>query len=84
MVKPSQENDFFCTVNEIFFRDACSFPYIKTLLKVSDPVFEKKSRVNNFKDFDSCFDNTCHYTPKVCCYTTSAFKVGLQVTIEEK
>ena len=26
---------------EMFFQSSCSFPYIKTLLKVSDPVFEK-------------------------------------------
>ena len=31
----------FCTVMKYFFRDSCSFPHIKTFLKVSDPVFEK-------------------------------------------
>ena len=40
-VKPSQENEFFCTVMQYFFRDSCSFLYTKTLLKVSDHVFEK-------------------------------------------
>ena len=42
MVKPSQEAEHFLHGYEIFFfRDSCFFPYIKTLLKVSDPVFEK-------------------------------------------
>ena len=40
-VKPSQKNDFFCTVKKFFFQDSSSFPYIQTLLKVSDHVFEK-------------------------------------------
>ena len=31
MVKPSQKD--FCMVMTYFFRDSCSFPYIKTLLK---------------------------------------------------
>ena len=31
----------FCTVMKFVFRDFCSFPYIKILLKVSDPVFDK-------------------------------------------
>ena len=47
-VKPSQEGEFFCTVTKYFFQDSCVFPYIKTFLKVSDPVFEKNpTRVNN-------------------------------------
>ena len=41
MVKPSQEDELFRTVMKYFFEDSCSFPYIKTLLKVSEPVFEK-------------------------------------------
>ena len=40
-VKPSQEDEMFCTVMKYSFRDSCSFPYIKTLLKVSEPVFEQ-------------------------------------------
>ena len=49
-VKLSQEDEFFVRGYEIFFRDSCSFPYIKTLLKVLDPVFEKyPTQVNNFK-----------------------------------
>ena len=50
-VKPSQEGEIFCTIIRImkFFRGSCSFPYIKTLLKVSDPVFEQKPKpVENF------------------------------------
>ena len=42
-VKPSQENEFFCMNMKYFFRDSCSFLYIKTLLKVSYHVLEKKS-----------------------------------------
>ena len=41
MVKPSQEDEFFYMVMKYFFRDSCSFSYIKTLLKVSDHVVEK-------------------------------------------
>ena len=41
MVKPSQEDEFFVHGYEIFFRDSCSFPCTRTLLKVSDHVFEK-------------------------------------------
>ena len=49
-VKPCQEGEFVLHGHENFFRDPCSFPYIKTLLKVSDPVFEKNlTRVNNLK-----------------------------------
>ena len=40
-VKPCQEDQYFLHGYEYFFRDSCSFPYIKTLLKVSDPVFGK-------------------------------------------
>ena len=40
-VKPSQEGDFFARFEILFFRDSCSFLYIKTRLKVSAPVFEK-------------------------------------------
>ena len=40
-VKPSQEGEAFLQGYEIFFRDSCSFPCIKTLLKVSNPVFDK-------------------------------------------
>ena len=41
-VKPSQEDEFFARLwNEIFYQDPCSFPYTKTLLKVSDHGFEK-------------------------------------------
>ena len=36
----------FCTVMKFFFRDSYSFPYIKTLLKVSDTVFEKINNLN--------------------------------------
>ena len=33
-----------------FFRGSCSFPYIKTLLKVSHPVFKQTPKpVNNLK-----------------------------------
>ena len=42
-VKPSQVGEILLHGYEIFFRDSCSFPYIITLLKVSDHVFEKKS-----------------------------------------
>ena len=38
-VKPSQ-------VMKYFFRDSCSFPEIKTPLKISDHVFEKKSNMS--------------------------------------
>ena len=50
-VKSSQEDEFFCTVMKyIFFRDSCSVPYTKTLLKVSDHVLEKNSiSVNNLE-----------------------------------
>ena len=41
MVKPSQEGEFRLHGYEIYFRDSCFFPYTKTLLKVSDHVFEK-------------------------------------------
>ena len=41
--KHSQEDDFLHGYEMFFFRDSCSFPYIKTLMKVSGPVFEKKS-----------------------------------------
>ena len=40
-VKPSQEDEFVLHGYDIFFRDSCFFRYIKALLKVSDPVFEK-------------------------------------------
>ena len=39
-VKPSQKDEIFCTVINVFL-DSCSFPYVKTLLKVSDPIFDK-------------------------------------------
>ena len=41
MVKRSQEGEYFLQGYEMFFRESCSFPYIKTLLKLSDHVFEK-------------------------------------------
>ena len=41
-VKPSEEAEPFLHGYQIFFSlDYRSFPNIKTLLKVSDPVFEK-------------------------------------------
>ena len=45
MVKPSQEDDFFCMVMPwIFsFEILSPFPYIKTLLEVSDHVLKKKA-----------------------------------------
>ena len=50
MVKPSQEGESFCMVMNFFSRDSCSCPYIKTLLKVSDPVFDKNlTRANSLK-----------------------------------
>ena len=48
MVKHSQEHELFCTVMKYIFRDSCSFPYIKTFLKASDHVFEKKSDISQY------------------------------------
>ena len=42
-IERSQEGESFCTVMKYFFRDSYSYPYIRTLLKLSDHVFEKKS-----------------------------------------
>ena len=49
-VEPSYESEFFCTVMKYFFREFCSFPYIKILLKVSDPVFEKRHESTTLRD----------------------------------
>ena len=49
-VKTSEEDEIFCTVSNVLFRDSHSFSYIKTLLRVSDPLFEKNlRRVNKLK-----------------------------------
>ena len=39
-VKRSQEGEYFLNGYEIFFRDSCFFPCVKTLLKLSDHVYE--------------------------------------------
>ena len=55
MVKPSQEDEFWYDY-EFFFRDSCYFPYIKTILKVSNHVFEKNSTLVNNLNIN-CFQN---------------------------
>ena len=50
MVKPSQEDEFFLHDYEFFSKFLLLSVYIKTLLKVSDPIFEKNPEpVNNLK-----------------------------------
>ena len=41
MAKRSQKGEYFCAVIKKIFLDSWSFPFFKTLLKLSDHVFEK-------------------------------------------
>ena len=64
MVKPSQESEIFGTVMN-FFRDSCSFPSIKTLLKYQS-LFSKKNpeRVNNLNKrgkFEDLWSKTSNF-----------------------
>ena len=56
-MKPSEKGEMFCTIMKYFFRGSCSIPYTKTLLKVSDLVFEQNPKpVNNLEGHQKILD----------------------------